>query len=82
MRLGETYESYVNYMALKGMSEKTINEHKRFLYGSLSHSIQDKELDDLRITDMAYVLEAGRIVMEGSSRELATNLEIQKAYLG
>lgn len=59
MRLGETYENYVNYMALKGMSEKTIHEHKRFLYGSLSHSIQDKELDDLRITDMAYVLEAG-----------------------
>ena len=58
MRLGDTYESYVNYLALKGMSEKTIVEHKRFLYGSLSHSIQDKELDDLRITDMAYVLEA------------------------
>jgi branched-chain amino acid transport system ATP-binding protein len=36
----------------------------------------------LKYAHRAYVLEAGRIVMEGSSQELAGNPEIQKAYLG
>lgn len=35
----------------------------------------------LEITDRAYVLENGRIVMEGSGRELADNEHIRKAYL-
>lgn len=36
----------------------------------------------LKYAHRAYVLEAGRIVMEGPARELATNPKIQKAYLG
>jgi branched-chain amino acid transport system ATP-binding protein len=36
----------------------------------------------LRITDRAYVLEQGRIVMHGESAELARNDHVQKAYLG
>ena len=36
----------------------------------------------LKYAHRAYVLQAGRIVMEGSSRELAGNPEIKKAYLG
>ncbi len=36
----------------------------------------------LKYAHRAYVLEAGRIVMEGPSEELAKNPEIQKAYLG
>lgn len=36
----------------------------------------------LQFAHRAYVLEAGRIVMEGSCQELASNPEIQKAYLG
>lgn len=36
----------------------------------------------LKYAHRAYVLEAGRIVMEGPARELSTNPEIQKAYLG
>ena len=30
----------------------------------------------------AYVMETGRIVMEGSPRELAANPEVRRAYLG
>ena len=30
----------------------------------------------------AYVLETGRIVMEGSAKDLAQNEAIKKAYLG
>jgi branched-chain amino acid transport system ATP-binding protein len=36
----------------------------------------------LQYAHRAYVLEAGRIVMEGPSQELAKNSQIQKAYLG
>jgi branched-chain amino acid transport system ATP-binding protein len=36
----------------------------------------------LQITDRAYVLENGRIVMEGESHELSENPHVQSAYLG
>jgi branched-chain amino acid transport system ATP-binding protein len=36
----------------------------------------------LDITDRAYVLEHGRIVMEGPSRELKANEHVRNAYLG
>jgi ABC-type branched-subunit amino acid transport system ATPase component len=36
----------------------------------------------LEITDRAYVLEQGRVVMEGPSSELITNKHIKNAYLG
>lgn len=36
----------------------------------------------LRVAKRAYVMETGRIVMEGSADELARNPEIQRAYLG
>ena len=59
MKLAENYESYLEYLRAKGMSPKTIREHHRFLYGSLSHSIQDRDIDDLKIADIALVMEAG-----------------------
>lgn len=36
----------------------------------------------LKIADVGYVMETGRITMKGSGRELLTNEEIRKAYLG
>ena len=36
----------------------------------------------LRIANRAYVLETGRVVMEGSSQELLDQREVQRAYLG
>jgi branched-chain amino acid transport system ATP-binding protein len=36
----------------------------------------------LEITDRAYVLEQGKIVMEGPSSELIENKHIKNAYLG
>ena len=36
----------------------------------------------LTISDRAYVMEAGRVVLEGPSRELLENQEVQRAYLG
>ncbi len=36
----------------------------------------------LEIADRAYVMETGRVILEGAARELAANPEIEKAYLG
>ena len=36
----------------------------------------------LSIANRAYVLETGRIVMEGNAKELLTNDDVRKAYLG
>ena len=36
----------------------------------------------LSISDRAYVLETGKIAMEGNAKELMQNEDIKKAYLG
>lgn len=36
----------------------------------------------LRIADRGYVIETGRIVLEGTSNELLSNRDVQRAYLG
>jgi len=36
----------------------------------------------LSIADRAYVLETGRIVLEGSAAEMMDNPRVQEAYLG
>ncbi|SHG81660.1 ABC transporter ATP-binding protein [Desulforamulus hydrothermalis] len=36
----------------------------------------------LQVADYGYVLETGRIVLQGPGQELAANAEVQKAYLG
>ena len=36
----------------------------------------------LEISDYGYVLEQGRVTLEAPSRDLASNPEVQKAYLG
>ena len=36
----------------------------------------------LSISDRAYVLETGKITLEGTGKELASSDEVRKAYLG
>ena len=36
----------------------------------------------LRIADVAYVLETGKLTLSGSGRELLNNEQVKKAYLG
>ena len=36
----------------------------------------------LQIADRAYVMETGRVVMEGSAQELLDQRDVQRAYLG
>jgi branched-chain amino acid transport system ATP-binding protein len=36
----------------------------------------------IRIADYGYVMENGRIALEGKARDLAENEEVKRAYLG
>lgn len=36
----------------------------------------------LKISDRAYVIETGRIMLEGRSEDLMQNKDVQRAYLG
>jgi len=36
----------------------------------------------LQVAHRAYVLQVGRIVMEGDAKELASHDEVRRAYLG
>jgi branched-chain amino acid transport system ATP-binding protein len=44
--------------------------------------VEQNLVQALSVASRAYVLETGRIVMQGSAKELLDNPEIQKAYLG
>jgi branched-chain amino acid transport system ATP-binding protein len=44
--------------------------------------VEQRVNSTLEITDRAYVLEQGKVVMEGPSSELITNEHIKNAYLG
>jgi branched-chain amino acid transport system ATP-binding protein len=44
--------------------------------------IEQNVRQSLEIADRAYVLESGRIALEGDSQELLQNELIRKAYLG
>jgi branched-chain amino acid transport system ATP-binding protein len=36
----------------------------------------------LKIADRAYVLETGRVILEGDAADLMGNADVQRAYLG
>jgi branched-chain amino acid transport system ATP-binding protein len=44
--------------------------------------VEQNAASALKISDMAYVLETGSIILEGDATSLLSNPEVQKAYLG
>jgi branched-chain amino acid transport system ATP-binding protein len=56
---------------------RTINEE-----GVTILLVEQNIEDSLEVADRGYVLEEGRIVLEGKSRELLSNSHIKQAYLG
>jgi branched-chain amino acid transport system ATP-binding protein len=56
---------------------KTINEE-----GVTVLLVEQNINDSLGIADRGYVLEEGKIVLEGKSRELLSNSHIKEVYLG
>lgn len=61
MKIKDKFFDYFEYMKKKGLNEKTIKEHQRFLYGAVSHSsLINKEISSLKLTDTADLIEAGK----------------------
>jgi branched-chain amino acid transport system ATP-binding protein len=44
--------------------------------------VEQRAAEALELADRTYVLESGRIVLEGSSKDIATDDAVRKAYLG
>ncbi len=44
--------------------------------------VEQNAASALSISDYAYVIETGNIIMEGNAKELLSNPDVQKAYLG
>jgi branched-chain amino acid transport system ATP-binding protein len=56
---------------------RTINEE-----GVTVLLVEQNIHDSLNVADRGYVLEEGKIVLEGKSRELLSNSHIKEVYLG
>jgi hypothetical protein len=66
LKLCDDFQNYIKYLRMKGLKDHTIGEHKRFLFGALSHSeIANKKIQDLKLTDVTSVIEAGSRKMYG-----------------
>ncbi len=54
----------------------------RKTYGLTVLLVEQNARSALRIADRGYVLETGRIILEGPAEELLANRDVQRAYLG
>jgi site-specific recombinase XerD len=54
------FEGFLDHRKQMGMDQKTLASDKIILYGSLSHSISEHDLESLTLADLALVKAAGR----------------------
>ena len=60
-----------------------LKERRKQLAGTMSGGeVEQNAQMALSVADRAYVLETGRVVMEGTGAELLTNERVRSAYLG
>lgn len=52
------------------------------LYGLTVMLVEQNAKSALKIADRGYVLETGRVILEGKSEDLLLNKDVQRAYLG
>ena len=67
-----------------GMKKKQIAEQLEKVY-DLFPRLKERRSQDggtLSIADRGYVLENGRVVLTGAGKDLISNADVQKAYLG
>jgi len=60
MKVRDYYKPFTDYLRSEGMSERTISERERFLFGAIDKAIGDMNIEDLLITDTALVKERGK----------------------
>jgi branched-chain amino acid transport system ATP-binding protein len=56
--------------------------HLRKAFGLTILLVEQNARGALAIADRGYVLETGRMVLQGPSEELLSNKNVQRAYLG
>ena len=73
MKIKDAFEGYLKYRREMGMQPITMANDRKMLYGSFSHSISEREIMSLKMTDIADVIEAGRAHGEfGPQRSVST----------
>lgn len=91
LAIGRAFMSGANFILLDepsmGLSPLLMQELFRVLKdinesGTTILVVEQNARIALKYAHRAYVLEAGKIVLEGDAQSLSTNPEIQKAYLG
>ncbi len=91
LAVGRAFMSGVGFILLDepsmGLSPLLMGELFRVLKnlnesGTTILVVEQNDRIALKYAKRAYVMEAGKIVLEGQSQALSENLEIQKAYLG
>ncbi len=60
MLFSEKFEEFLIYLEKMGRDPKTVKEYRRFLFGALSHSVENIKLKNLKLTDVSKIIEAGR----------------------
>jgi integrase/recombinase XerD len=73
MKIKDAFEGYLTYRKEMGMQPITMANDRKMLYGSFTHSISEREIMSLKMTDIADVIEAGRAHGEfGPQRSVST----------
>ena len=60
MKFKDTFEGFLDYRRGMGMEHQTLINDKAILFGTFSHSIADRDIMSLKMTDIADVIEAGK----------------------
>ncbi len=81
MKVKEAFEGYLDHRKRLGMDPKTIAADRTMLYGSFSHSISERDLGSLKMTDIAEVITAGRAHGEFGPQRSVTALRKLFKYL-
>lgn len=71
MKVKDLYEGYLIFRAKEGNCLKTLDEHRRFLFGPILKAVGDKEVKKLSLLDRADLIEAGtKYGIHGSQRSV------------
>jgi branched-chain amino acid transport system ATP-binding protein len=57
-------------------------EELKNMYGLTVLLVEQNARSSLKIANRGYVLETGRVILEGTAKDLISNRDVQRAYLG
>lgn len=80
MKFSDKYGEFLDYLKyVKGLNEKTVNNYRFLVYGSLSHSIQDMNIESSNLIDVVKsVTEIAKT--HGKNGPTSTTLVLKKYF--